>query len=136
MMLAVRALSLTSAVVHVALVAVAAFLMWFFAVFPFENQSAERAAADDWLLGAAPLIAVLAIAAGAATFARKARLVAAALTAEFAVGAVVLAYALGESDHSDGRLMLWALAIAGTGAMAGIATGRAEMTPGAAQGKL
>ena len=128
-----RALSLTSAAVHVVLVAAAAFLMWFAAVFPFENQSPEQAAADDWLLAAAPLIVLFSIAMGGATIARRVKLVAAALSAEFAVAAVVLIYALGESDHSDGSLMLFALATVLTGAVAAIATRRAQTTAGARQ---
>jgi hypothetical protein len=126
MTLAVRVLSLTSALVHVALVAAAAFLMWFSASFPFENQSPEDAAADDWLLGVAPLLAVLALLAGGATVARKAKVVAGLLIVEFLVGAVVLTYALGESDHSDGRLILGALAIVLSGTVTAITTRRAQ----------
>jgi hypothetical protein len=126
MTLGVRVLSLSSALVHVALVAAAAFLMWFAASFPFENQSPEDAAADDWLLGVAPLLAVLALLAGGATVARKAKVVAASLMAEFLVGAVVLTYALGESDHSDGRLILGALAIVLSGTVTATTTRRAQ----------
>jgi hypothetical protein len=122
---AVRALSLTSAGVHVALVAAAAFLMSFSASFPFENQSPEEAASDDWLLVVAPLLIVLAVLAGGAAVARKANLVAVGLAAEFALGALVLTYALGESSHSDGRLVLGALAIVLSGTVAAIATRRA-----------
>ena len=126
----VRALSIMSAAVHVLLVAAAVFVMWFAAVFPFENQSPEEAAADDWLLVAAPLIGLFALAVGAATIAGKVKFAAAALSAESAVGAIVLIYALGESDHSDGKLMLCSFAIVLAGVVAGVATRRAGTTIG------
>jgi hypothetical protein len=126
-----RALALLAAVLHLAVIAAAAFLMSFGATFPFENQSPEDAAADDWLLGAAPLIVSLAIAFTVAiAFAvarRLALLVAvAALASELAVDAVVLRYALGESDHSDGKLLLAALAGVVTGLIAVIAARQAQ----------
>jgi hypothetical protein len=129
-----RALALVAAVLHLTVIAAAAFLMWFAATFPFENQSPEDAAADDWLLGAAPLIVSLAIAfAGAIAFAvaivarRLALLVAVgALASELVVDAVVLRYALGKSDHSDGKLLFAALAGVVTGLIAVIAARRAR----------
>jgi hypothetical protein len=124
MTLAMRALSLTSALVHVVLVGAASFLMWFYASFPFENQSPEDAASDDWLVGVAPLLAVLALLTGGAAVGRKANLLAIGLTAEAAVGALILTYALGESSHSDGRLMLATLAIMLSGTVAASATRR------------
>lgn len=129
-----RALALVAAVLHLTVIAAAAFLMWFAATFPFENQSPEDAAADDWLLVAAPLIASLAIVFTAAiAFAvaivvrRLALLVAVgALASELVVDAVVLRYALGESDHSDGKLLLAGLAGVVTGLVAVIAARRAQ----------
>ena len=50
-----RAIALTGAALHVLLCTVAGYAMWFFATFPFENQSSEQAEADDWLLAAAGL---------------------------------------------------------------------------------
>jgi hypothetical protein len=122
------ALALVAAVLHLTVIAAAAFLMWFAATFPFENQSPEDAAADDWLLGAAPLIVGLAIAFVVAIVARRLALLVAvgALTAELVVDAVVLEYALGESDHSDGKLLLAALAGVVTGLIAVIAAWRAR----------
>jgi quinol-cytochrome oxidoreductase complex cytochrome b subunit len=117
-----RALALAAAALHVVLCAVAAFLMWFAATFPFENQSPERAAADDWLIGVAPVVLILALAIVGAVIARRAALAAVALVAQFAVAAVVAAYALRESDHSDGRLVLYATAVAVTAIAAVTAT--------------
>jgi hypothetical protein len=96
--------------------------MWFAATFPFENQSPERAAADDWLIGVAPVVLILALAIVGAVIARRAALAAVALVAQFAVAAVVAAYALRESDHSDGRLVLYATAVAVTAIAAVTAT--------------
>ena len=116
-----RGLALTAVALHVLLCAVAAFLMLFYATFPFENQSPEQAA-DDWLIGAAPLIAILALAIAGGVIGRKVAVAAVGLVAQFGVGAVVVAYALGESDHSDGRLVLYALAVAVTAIGAAAAT--------------
>jgi uncharacterized membrane protein len=129
-----RALALVAAVLHLTVIAAAAFLMSFAATFPFENQSAEDAAADDWLLGAAALIVSLAIAFtvaiafAVAVLARRLALLVAvgALALELVVDAVVLRYALGESDHSDGKLLLAALAGVVTGLIAVTAARRAQ----------
>jgi hypothetical protein len=102
--------------------AVAAFLMFFVATFPFENQSTERAAADDWLIGAAPIIVALAIAIVGAVIARRVAVAAFASLAQLALGAIVVAYALHESDHSDSSLMLYALAFAASAVAATAAT--------------
>jgi hypothetical protein len=96
--------------------------MFFAATFAFENQSPEQAAADDWLVGVAPVIVILAIAIVGAVIARRAALATIALVAELAVAAVVVAYALRESDHSDGKLVLYASAIALSSVAAVIAT--------------
>jgi quinol-cytochrome oxidoreductase complex cytochrome b subunit len=118
----VRALALTAAALHLVLCAVAAFIMFFVATFPFENQSSERAAANDWLLGGALVIVILAIAIAGAVIASQAGMAAIAALAQFAAGAVVVAYALRESDHSDGRLVLYGLAFAITAVAAVTAT--------------
>jgi hypothetical protein len=117
-----RALAITAVALHVLLCVVAAFLMFFSATFPFENQSAEQAAADDWLIGAAPLVVVLALAIAGGVIARKVAVAAIAVVGQFGVGAVVVGYALGESDHSDGKLVVYALAVAVTAAGAVTAT--------------
>jgi hypothetical protein len=117
-----RGLALTAVALHVLLCAVAAFLMLFYATFPFENQSPEQAAADDWLIGAVPLIAILALAIAGGVIGRKVAVAAVGLVAQFGVGAFVVAYALGESDHSDGKLVLYALAVAVTAVGAAAAT--------------
>jgi hypothetical protein len=124
----VRALSLISAVLHVTVIAAAALLMCFLATFPFENQTPESAAADDWLLVAAPVVLGLAIAFAVAIAVLRVALVVGVglLATEFAADAVVVRYALGASDHSDGRLLLAALAVTVTGVAAVIAARRAR----------
>jgi quinol-cytochrome oxidoreductase complex cytochrome b subunit len=121
----VRALGLIAAALHVVLCVVAAFLIYFIATFPFENQSPEAAAGDDWLIGAAAIMLLLAIAIGGAVIARRATVAAIATAAQFVVAAIVLTYALGESDHSDGRLLLYATVVAVT-AVAGVTATHAE----------
>jgi len=93
-----------------------------FATFPFENQTPEQAAADDWLIGVAPLILIFAIAIGGAVIARRVTLAVIASLAQFTVGAIVVAYALRESDHSDGKVVFCALAFAATAVAAVTAT--------------
>jgi uncharacterized metal-binding protein len=121
----VRALALSAGALHLGLCAVAAFLVFFVATFPFENQSTERAAADDWLIGAALIIVILAIAIVGAVIARRVVVAALASLAQLAAGSIVVAYALRESDHSDSRLTLYALAFAAS-AVAAIAATHAE----------
>jgi hypothetical protein len=121
-----RGWALVAAALHTTIIGVMAFLMWFVATFPWENQSPEDAAADDWLVGAAPLMVGLAIAFAVAILVLRVPVAVAIgfVTAEFAVDAVVLRYALDNSDHSDGRLLLVALAAAVTGLVAVIVVRR------------
>jgi hypothetical protein len=122
----VRAFALIAAALHVMVVAVVALPIAFFSYFPWENQTPEDAAAADLLLVAAPLMLGLATAFAVALFARRVPFgVALALLAtEYAVDAGVLVYALGVSVHSDGKLLLAALAVAAPGAVAVIAVRR------------
>ena len=116
-----RPLALTAAALHVVVSAVAAFLMSFVATFPFENRSVDEATADDWLIGAAAAVALLALVIGGAVVARSGAVAAIGVTAQLTVGAVVFVYALGESEHSDGVLVLYGLAFAVTAAVAATA---------------
>ena len=86
--------------------------MFFVATFPFENQSPEEAAGNDWLIGAAAIILLLAIVIGGTVIACLVAVAAVASGAQCVVAGIVLTYALGESDHSDGRLVLYAVAVA------------------------
>jgi hypothetical protein len=122
----VRTFAFIAAAGHVAVMGFAAFAMLFVATFPWENQSPEDAASDNWLLVAAPLVLGLAIAFSVAIFVQRVPVAIPHifLAAEFGVAAVVLRYALGKSDHSDGKLLLVAVAAAATGIGAGIAAHR------------
>lgn len=104
---------------------VAAFLMYAIATFPFENQPPEAHAASDWLVGATVVILLLAIVIGVAVIARRPAMAAIATAAQFVVAAIVLTYALRESDHSDGTLLLYAAVVAVT-ALAGVTATHAE----------
>jgi hypothetical protein len=110
----VRALALSSAALHLVLCGIAGFLMYFVALFPWENQTPESAAADDWLIGAAAVTVALALLIGGAVVARRRPLASGAVVAQLLVTAVVVSYALGESDHSDGTLTLYVLGVAVT----------------------
>ena len=127
-----RPLALTAAALHVVVSAVAAFLMFFVATFPFENRSVDEPTADDWLIGAAAAVALLALVIGGAVVARSGAVAAVGVTAQLTVGAVVFAYALGESEHGDGVLMLYGLAFAVTAVVAATATHASQhrLSPG------
>ena len=105
-----RTLSLASAAVHVALLGVTAFFALGLALAPFENQSPESEATQDWLLVLAPLLAVLAIAFARAAVARNVKVMAAAWVIEFLLTAAALFYTLGLDSEPDAYVKL----IAGT----------------------
>jgi hypothetical protein len=120
-----RAFALSTAVLHLVLCVLGGLLMLLVATFPVENLSPEERAANDWLIGAALVIVIVALTLGRGVIVRRVALAAYALAAQFIVGAVVIGYALGESDHADGKLTLYALAVLGTAAAA-TAASRAE----------
>jgi hypothetical protein len=120
-----RAFALSTAVLHLVLCVLGGLLMLLVATFPVENLSPEERAANDWLIGAAVVIVIVALTLGRGVMVRRVALAAYALGAQFIVGAVVIGYAVGESDHADGKLMLYALAVLGT-AVAATAASRAE----------
>jgi hypothetical protein len=91
----------------------AALLLTFFATFPFENQSPEDRAARE-LISAGIVMAFLALVT-LALIVRHRRSAAAAFAANAAVALSLLTWAVGESDHSDGKLVAWALAVELTG---------------------
>ena len=123
-----RRLALTLGVTYLLANVGAALLMAFFASFPFENQSPEERAARAWLIPVGAGLAFLAIVTLIALIARRRgwALVAFALGASLAV--FPLAWAVRVSDHSDGKLVAWTLAIelTGLGAVSLGSGGRAE----------
>jgi hypothetical protein len=102
---------------------ITAFLLIFWATFPFENQSPEEAANDDWLIGLAAGVSVVGL---VVTFVIVfiTRWAVAAYAAAVVAGGALLAWALTVSEHSDGKLLLWAAAIELTG-LAAVALSRA-----------
>ncbi len=110
-----RPLALTLGVAYLLANVGAALLITFFATFPFENQSPEDRAALAWLIPVGAGLAFLAIITLIALVARHrgSALVAFALGAGLAV--FLLAWAVRVSDHSDGKLVAWTLAIELTG---------------------
>jgi hypothetical protein len=110
-----RPLGLTLGFAYVVATVGAAYVTVFFATFPFENQSSEDRAALAWLIPVGAGLALLAIATLIALAVRRRgwALVTFALGAGLA--AFLLAWAVRVSDHSDGKLVAWALAIELTG---------------------
>ena len=121
-----RGLAVAAAVLHACLCVPAALLLFFVGTFSWENQTPEGAGDDDWLAGAAVRIALLAILLGAAVLARRVSVAEFALLAQSIVGAVVVTWAVRESDNSDGRLLLFALAAGASAAIATNATYREQ----------
>jgi hypothetical protein len=93
---------------------ITAFLLYFLATFPFENQSPEEAANDDWLIGVAVGVVVVGLVPTfGIVFLR--RWAVAAYAAAVVAGGALLAWALTVSEHSDGKLLLWGAGIELTG---------------------
>jgi len=110
-----RALALILGVAYLVENVGAALLMTFLATFPFENQSPEDKAAARWLIAVGIMLAFLALVTLIALIVRHRRLTAAAFAANAAVALALLKWAVGVSDHSDGKLVAWTLAIELTG---------------------
>jgi hypothetical protein len=110
-----RPLAVTLGVVYLVVNAFAALLMWFYATFPFENQSSEDRGKDDWLIAVASAMFLLALLTVIAVIARRHGWGAVTFAANSAVALAVLRWGLGVSDHSDGKLIAFALGIELTG---------------------
>lgn len=110
-----RALALIFAVAYLLANVGAALLMSFFATFPFENQTPEERAADDWLIGVGILVAALAIVTLIAVILRRQGWATLVFAVNAVLGFALLRWAVGVSDHSDGKLIVWTLAIESTG---------------------
>jgi hypothetical protein len=119
-MFAMRPLAVIFALAYLAGNAVVAFLMVFFATFPFENQSPEDAAKDDWLIGVALILFVLALITTLAILLSRLGWAVAAYVAAAGSGVAPLVWALDVSEHSYGKLVVWGTAIelVGLGAVA------------------
>jgi hypothetical protein len=110
-MFAMRPLSVLLGLAYLAGNAVFAFLMVFFATFPFENQSPEDVGKDDWLIGVAVLLFALGLVTALAILLRRAALAVLAYVAAAGLGVGLLVWAVGVSEHSDGKLLLWGTVI-------------------------
>ena len=104
-----QALALTAAAAHLVLCGVAGFLVLIWTTFPFENPP-EDPTADDWILGPAAVIVILGVVILVAVIAQRSALTVIAVVAQLAVGSAVFALAVHESQHSDGKVTLFALA--------------------------
>jgi ABC-type Fe3+-siderophore transport system permease subunit len=97
-------------------------LMVFFATFPFENQPPDRR--PYWLIGVGVAMTVLAFLVLVAVVLRSIWLSVGAFAVDLTVALVLLYWALRESQHSDGTLLLsgFVVELAGLGAV-GLAIG-------------
>ena len=110
-----RALSLILGVAYLLENVGVALLMTFYATFPFENQSPEDRAAIAWFIPAGLVFAFLALVTLIGLVVRHRGFATAAFGANAAVGLALLMWAVGVSDHSDGKLVAWTLAVELTG---------------------
>jgi hypothetical protein len=119
-MFAIRPLAVILALAYLVGNAAVAFLLVFFATFPFENQSPEDADKGDWLIGIALVLFVLAMVTTLTILLSRLRWAVAAYVAAAGSGVALLVWAIGVSEHSDGKLVVWGTAIelAGLGAVA------------------
>jgi Na+/melibiose symporter-like transporter len=125
-MFAMRPLSVLLGLAYLAGNAVFALLMVFLATFPFENQSPEDAGKDDWLIGVAVLLLALALVTALAILLRRVALALIGYVVAAGLGVALLVWAVGESEHSDGKLLLWGTLIELAGLAAVAVTPRRE----------
>jgi hypothetical protein len=96
--------------------------MFFLATFPFENQPPNQP--PHWLIGVGVAMTVLAFVVLVAVVVRSIWLSVGAFAVDLTVALVLLYWALRESQHSDGKLLLsgFVVELAGLGAV-GLAIG-------------
>jgi len=104
-------LAILCAIANLGAIGVAAFLMSFFATFPWENLTPEEQTADDWLVLAAIVLAASALGLVLCVVMSWQRLGVVALAVQTVVSLSALAYALEGSSHSDGKLLGFAFAV-------------------------
>jgi hypothetical protein len=107
----VRALALLFATMQLLATGIAAFVMWFVATFPWENQPPDAGEARMFLMGAAATIFVLAMAIVVAVALNRPLWATTAFAFHAIAAVVILAWALEGSDHSDGKLVGFTLSI-------------------------
>jgi hypothetical protein len=95
--------------------AVVAFGLLFIATFPFENQSPDEMAQDDWLIGVGAVLVLLALVTALAVFWRRPSWALSAYVAGAVSASALLVWAIGASEHSDGKLLTYGVAIELTG---------------------
>jgi peptidoglycan/LPS O-acetylase OafA/YrhL len=125
-MFAMRPLSVLLGLAYLAGHVVVAFLMIFIATFPFENQSPEDVGKDDWLIGVAVILFALALVTALAILLRHVVWAVVAYVAAAGVGIALLVWAVDESEHSDGKPLLWGTVIELAGLAAVAVTRRRE----------
>lgn len=120
------ALAIALALVHLV---VAGFAAWLILLVSFwsENVTPEQAAENDWLAWVSPLVLLVAVLILVGALLERWQVGALALGVEVVVAAVVLGYAVGESVHSDGQLLLFGIG------MLGVASGSVALSAASAR---
>ena len=108
-------LSVLLATLHLGGLAVTALFIVLVAGFRWENQTAESAAADNWLLVFAPVLFVAGLATLTFVIRREWRRGASVFALQAVAASVLVIYALRESVHSDHQLIAWTLAVEAVG---------------------
>jgi hypothetical protein len=109
------------------LVALAALQVAFIGSFTWENRDN---ASDDWLVPLAFALFMSALTVFGGVVTARLWLVVAALVVQAVLGLIALDHALTEwSDHGDGWLIVFAVAIGATGALAVVLTRRSSYRP-------
>ena len=106
-----RALAILLAVANVVAIGFVAWLMWFVALFPWENTTPEERTANDWMVPVAVVLALSAAGLLLCVVMGWQGWAVSALVLQTAISIGVLAFALDASDHSDGTLVAAALGI-------------------------
>jgi hypothetical protein len=121
-MLMRRSLAVVLALAYFVGNGLATLVMFFLATFPFENQPANKR--PYWLIGVGVAMTVLAFVVVVAVVLRSIWLSVGAFAVDLTVALVLLYWALRESQHSDGTLLLsgFVVELAGLGAV-GLAIG-------------
>jgi lysylphosphatidylglycerol synthetase-like protein (DUF2156 family) len=121
-----RPLALALALAYLVENVVAGYLLFFFATFPFENTAEDRSN-QDWPLAVGAVLVLLAMVTLIAVIVKRRGWAAVTFAANAVLALALLSWPLGQSDHSDGKLVAWTLAIELTG-LSAIALSNRQLT--------
>ena len=114
-----RPLAILFATAHIVGSAVAAYLLFFIATVPFENSEPGDGEWESAFISIGIALLALAIVTGVG-LARRRKWALGSLALHLAVGLTFVWWALGVSDHSDEKLLLFATAVEAAGLFAAL----------------